>query len=33
VKSQGIAIDVFEQSIEGETATVPRETRQSYPPA
>ena len=27
------AIDAFEPSIEGETATVPRETLQSYPPA
>ena len=27
------AIDAFEPSMEGETATVPRETRQSYPPA
>ena len=27
------AIDAFELSIEGETATVPRKTRQSYPPA
>ena len=27
------AIDAFEPSIEGETSTVPRETRQSYPPA
>ena len=27
------AIDAFEPSIEGETATVPTETRQSYPPA
>ena len=26
------AIDTFEPSIEGETATVPRETRQTYPP-
>jgi len=33
VKSQRIAIDAFEQSIEGETATVLKETRQSYPPA
>ena len=27
------AIDAFESSIEGETATVPRDTRQSYHPA
>jgi len=33
VKSQGIAIDAFEHSIEGETTTVPRKTQQSYPPA
>ena len=27
------AIDAFKPSIEGETATVPRETQQSYPPS
>jgi len=33
VKSQGAAIDGFEQSIERETDIVPKETQQSYPPA
>ena len=32
VVSVSNAIDTFKSSIEGETATVPRETRQSYPP-
>ena len=31
--SVSYAIDEFEPSIEGETATIPIETRQSYPPA
>ena len=32
-RSASNAIDAFKSSIEGETATVSRETRQSYPPA